>query len=209
MTKDIRILVVEDDGDYLQRILNRLEHYSYAAPDTARNEHKAQQCLEQAYYDVIVTDMRLEGNSGGGFAVVEEVERLSITSVVIVLTANDTVADCRKALRGGGRCWDYISKSMVENSALEVLHHSIQEAIDWHSGRGKQSRFKINSLMNNVIGDASTETELKLLKNAVAFAAYSVELPRDVSIAADQFIAVMNNEVDWRRLYGNRTPGNS
>lgn len=104
--KDIhtaRILVVEDDGDYLTQILSRMQKYGYADPDAARNETEAQQCLAQNHYDVIVCDMRLGSNGAGGFAVVDEVQRRNITSVVIVLTANDTVTDCRKALRGG-RC---------------------------------------------------------------------------------------------------------
>ena len=203
----MRILIVEDDHEYLQRILNLLARHGYAKPDTARNEHEAQQCLAAGYYDVIVTDMRLEGNSGGGFAVVEEVERLSITSVVIVLTANETVADCREALRGGGRCWDYISKMMeVEDSPLEELHRSIEEAIAWYSGRGKhqdEAWIKDNfdslqhaypdqfiAVMNNaVIENASTEAELReLLKNKQLplllplIRKITVELPRDMSI---------------------------
>ena len=177
MTTDLRILIVEDDSDYLDRILARLRNYGYTQLDTARNEKDAKQFLKEAYYDIIVTDMRLDGDGVGGFAVVEEVERLSITSVIIVLTANDTVEDCRRALRAGGRCWDYISKSM-EGSALEELHGSIQEAIKWYDGRGKrrdeawieenlqslQKRFpdRFIAVMNNeVLGDAATEDELR------------------------------------------------
>lgn len=205
MTRDLRILVVEDDSEYLQRIVNRLELHGYPTPETARNGMEARESLEQAYYDVIVTDMRLEGDSGGGFFVVEEVERRSITSVVIVLTANDTVADCRKALRGAGRCWDYISKSM-EGSALEELHQSIQEAIDWYSGRGQRQDEKwvednfsslremyadefIAVMNNEVIGHASTDRGLReLLKNEQLplFLPFvrriTVQLPRDVLI---------------------------
>lgn len=75
MIKDMRILVVEDDVHYLPRILKRLEDYGYATPDVADDEDEARQRLEEAYYDVIVTDMRLKGNSEGGFKVVEEVEK--------------------------------------------------------------------------------------------------------------------------------------
>ncbi|MCP4701844.1 MAG: response regulator [Gammaproteobacteria bacterium] len=125
-----RILVVEDDNDYLQRILSRLQKNGYTAPDTARNEEEARHCLEQNHYDVIIADMRLGSDNAGGFAVVDEVKLRNITSVIIVLSANDTVADCRKALRGG-RCWDYISKTMEEGSALEELHRSMQEALTW------------------------------------------------------------------------------
>lgn len=126
--------------------------------------------------------------------------------MIIVLTANDTVEDCRKALRGSGRCWDYISK-MMGGSPLEELHNSIQEAIKWYSDRGKrqdeqwiEDNFdslqktypdQFIAVMNNeVIGWAYTETELKkLLKNnqlplfLPLIHKIAVELPRDVPIA--------------------------
>lgn len=172
-----RILVVEDDGDYLERILTRLDKKGYAPPDTARSEEEARQCLEQSHYDVIVADMRLGQNSAGGFAVVDEVQQRNITSVVIILTANDTVIDCRKALRGG-RCWDYICKTMEEGSALEELHDSIQEALLWLNRWGNRHdeawiqdnldilREKyldqfVAVINSTVIESAATETELK------------------------------------------------
>lgn len=176
-THNARILVVEDDSDYLLRILSRLKKYGYAAPDTARTEEEAQHFLANRHYDVIVSDMRLGNNSSGGFAVVEEVQRRNITSVVIVLTANDTVADCRNALRAG-RCWDYISKTIAEGSALDELHKSIQDALTWlnHWGnrhdevwiqdnldslRGKYPNQFIAVINNTVIEAAKTKDELK------------------------------------------------
>jgi len=174
--ENARILVVEDDNEYLQRILKRLQRYGYAEPDTATDENQARACLDTHHYDVIVTDMRLGGNSGGGFAVVDEVQQRNITSVIIVLTANDTVGDCRKALRGG-RCWDYISKMMEETSALEELHQSIQEALTWLNRWGNRQdetwiqdnldslqenyRDQFIAVINNtVIESAASEEEL-------------------------------------------------
>ena len=51
--------------------------------------------------------MRLGEDSSGGFTIVEEIQQRNITSIVIILTANDSIKDCRKALRGG-LCWDYM-----------------------------------------------------------------------------------------------------
>ena len=172
-----RILVVEDDNDYLTGICRRLKRHGYADPDTASTEDEAREYLDNNHYDVIVADMRLGANSAGGFTVVDEVHQRNITSVVIVLTANDTVADCRKALRGG-RCWDYINKTMEQGSALEELHISIQEALAWLNRWGNQhdeiwiqenidelrkkypNQF-IAVMSNTVIEVAQTEDELK------------------------------------------------
>ncbi len=125
---NVRILLIEDNQGYLDRIIRRLKRFGYQSIDTACNETEARERLDRQHFDVIVADMRLDENDNGGFAVVEEVRARNITSMVIVLTANDNVADCRKALRGGA-CWDYISKTMQERSALEELHDSIQTAL--------------------------------------------------------------------------------
>ncbi|MDM8566473.1 putative DNA binding domain-containing protein [Candidatus Halobeggiatoa sp. HSG11] len=132
---NIRILVVEDDKDYLPRIIERLTKKGYQGIDTANNETEAKQKLEQNYYDVIVADMFLEGNTGGGFEVVEIIKQHKITSIVIILTANDSVKDCRRALKGY-LCWDYISKTMEERSALSELHDSIQQALEYSNRWG-------------------------------------------------------------------------
>lgn len=123
-----KILIIEDDPDYLERILTRLKKKGYEAITSVNTVEAAINELNHHYYDLIVADMRLGENSTGGFTIIEEIQRRTITSVVIILTANDSIEDCRKALRHGGLCWDYISKSM-EGSALDELHNSIQAGL--------------------------------------------------------------------------------
>ncbi len=165
-TNNARILIVEDDNAYLERILKRLKRYEYSEPDTAKNETEARNCLEKNHYDIIITDMRLDANSEGGFIVVEEVVKRNITSIIIVLTANDSVTDCRKALRGG-RCWDYISKTMTEGSSLEELNVSIQDALVYLNRWG------------NLKDKEWIENNLESLRNQYL----------------NQYIAVMNNTI--------------
>jgi len=78
------------------------------AIDTARNSEEATEKLEQSHFEIIVADMRLGTDDGGGFAVFEEVKKRNLSAAVIILTANDTVVDCRRAHRMGA--WDYISE---------------------------------------------------------------------------------------------------
>jgi ActR/RegA family two-component response regulator len=74
-THNVRLLVVEDDSDYLTRILTRLKRYGYADPDTASTEDEALHSLANNYYDVIVSDMRLGNNGSGGFVVIDSNSR--------------------------------------------------------------------------------------------------------------------------------------
>lgn len=128
-----KILVIEDDSDYLERILTRLNKKGYQAVTPVATVTDAINELSH-HYDVIVADMRLGEDSTGGFTIVEEIQRRNITSIVIILTANDSIKDCRKALRGG-LCWDYIPKTMTEGSALDELHYSIQTGLTSRDNR--------------------------------------------------------------------------
>ncbi len=76
--------------------------------------------------------MRMEQDDSG-FAVIHEVKARNLSSVVIILTANDTVSDCRTAFKMGA--WDYISKNMRGN-IFDILHESIQDAIAYFNRWG-------------------------------------------------------------------------
>lgn len=170
-----KILLVEDTPKYLEQLKKWLVRFGYQHLDTARNPEEAIEKLDHAIFEIIVADMRLSGNDGGGFVVFEEVQKRNITAVVIILTANDTVVDCRRAHRMGA--WDYISKNMKGN-VFEELHHSIQAALAYFNRWGNRKDEKwiednaaflqenytnqyVAVINNNVIESADTEAALK------------------------------------------------
>lgn len=175
---NVQLLIVEDNHRYLEQLIAVLrEDYGYQHIDTARNEEQTRQKLDQGDFHIIVADMRLEGRGDGGFTVLQEVNHRNIASLVIIMTANDMVGDCRKAFKMDA--WDYISKNIVEEEdPLDVLHQSIQEAITYFNRRGNQKDRNwiadyIEMLLQNyngkyiavlhgdVVESADTETELK------------------------------------------------
>jgi CheY-like chemotaxis protein len=130
---NVQILLVEDEDEYLLKGIDWLDRFGYQEISTARNAAQAKAKLDSKPFDVIVAEMRLDGDATGGFAVLDEVKKRNITSVVIVLTANDTVADSRRAFKEGA--WDYLAKSMKGN-VFEVLDQSILDAINSFNRRG-------------------------------------------------------------------------
>jgi ActR/RegA family two-component response regulator len=127
----VQLLVVEDNEGFARSLVRSLNKRGYQQITLAKDVEETKACLSQQTYDLIITDMRLGTDSAGGFAVLELV---GITSALIVLTANDTVKDCRRAFKAGA--WDYISK--MQGNSVEVLHTSIQEALRYYAKRGKQ-----------------------------------------------------------------------
>jgi len=130
-TEDVHLLLVEDNSGFLSELVNWLNDYGYRHIETASSVAQATEKLCDPF-DVIISDMRMEQDDSG-FAIVEQVKVRNLSSVVIILTANDTVIDCRNAFKFGA--WDYISKNMRGN-VFDALHDSIQEAITYFNRWG-------------------------------------------------------------------------
>ncbi len=123
--ENVHLLVIEDNTRFLDELLEWLrEEFGYREIVTATSAADAQDELANPC-DIVIADMRMERDDSG-FAILEWVKTRNLSAVVIILTANDTVADCRRAFREGA--WDYISKNM-RGSAFDALDASIQEAI--------------------------------------------------------------------------------
>lgn len=135
-TSNINILLIEDNLRYLDQLKKWLERFGYQHIDSAESAAEAKEKLKQNPPDIIITDMRMEEDDSG-FAIIDEVMKRHITFVVIVLTANESVEDCRRTLKERV-CWDYISKNMKGN-VFEELHKSIQKAITFFNRWGNRS----------------------------------------------------------------------
>lgn len=123
--ENVHLLVIEDTPRFLDELLSWLrEEFGYCEISTATNAQDAEEKLQNPC-DVIIADMRMERDDSG-FTILDFVKQNNLSTVVIILTANDTVADCRRAFREGA--WDYISKNM-KGSPFESLDASIQDAI--------------------------------------------------------------------------------
>jgi DNA-binding NarL/FixJ family response regulator len=121
----VHLLVIDDNPGFLEQALGWLkEEFGYQEVQAATSVADAEDKLKDSC-DVVIADMRMEQDDSG-FTILDYVQSNNLSTVVIILTANDTVADCRRAFRVGA--WDYISKNMRGNWA-EALDDSIQDAI--------------------------------------------------------------------------------
>ncbi|NER40001.1 MAG: response regulator [Oscillatoria sp. SIO1A7] len=123
---NVHILFIDDNLDVIDEArFWLLEEFGYQYLETATSSKDAQEKLEQGLFDVIVADMRMEKDDSG-FEILDWVNDNNLAAVTIVLTANDSVQDCRRAFKS--RAWDYISKNMRGNP-FEALDESIKKAI--------------------------------------------------------------------------------
>ena len=135
-SSNVRLLLVEDNPRMLEMIKRFMTRFGYTHIVEANTASQAKDLFDQGHFDVVVADMRMEAEDSG-FAVIEEVRRRNLSSVVIIFTANETWLDCRRAFRHRV-CWDYISKN-IEGNPYEELHNSIQEAITYFNRWGNRN----------------------------------------------------------------------
>lgn len=134
----IHILAIEDNPRYLEELLEWLQEFGYHNILTATTAAEAQEQLDPEkgqICDVLIADMRLGKDDSGGFAILDWVQAQNLSAVVIILTANATVPDCRRAFRSGA--WDYIAKDAPGN-IFESLDQSIEAAIAYLDRWGNQ-----------------------------------------------------------------------
>lgn len=95
-TSNVRLLLVEDDGRYLTHLISQLKKFGYQHLTSADSAAQAKEQLSKHHFDVIVTDMWME-REDSGFDVIDEVNKHALSSIVIILTGNESVDDCRTA----------------------------------------------------------------------------------------------------------------
>jgi len=172
-TSDVHILLVEDNPRFLQALKEELlEEYGYRHLYSARDTDEAKEKLSQRPFEIIIADMRLGGDVGGGFAVLDEVKTRNITSVVIIFTANDTVRDCRKAFKEDA--WDYVPKNI--HDPIGSLDESIQTAITYFNrwGGKREDEAWIEKHMVDLLDDYRGQY-IAVLNNSVLASAATEE----------------------------------
>lgn len=99
------ILLVDDEELILKSVSYALKKEGYQIT-TAQNGEEAVAKLKTADYDLVITDLQMEGMNG--IEVLKEVKRINPDTFVIILTAHGTLASVVDAKRLGAV--DYLLK---------------------------------------------------------------------------------------------------
>ena len=115
----VRILVVDDEEDFLETLVNRLNRRGMSAQG-ALSGCEALKMMEEKEFDVVVLDVRMPGMDG--LEVLREVKNRWPFVEVILLTGHGSVESGIEGMRLGA--FDYVMKP----ADLEVLIEKIQQA---------------------------------------------------------------------------------
>ena len=116
-----RVLIVDDETDHAEVMSDALDRLGNAR-DVAHNLDEALARLAKKQYDVIVTDLMMDGRPQG-LELLTHAMKLTPTPVVLMVTAHADIPTCKTALNEGA--FDYIEKPLdLEYFRLKVSQAS-------------------------------------------------------------------------------------
>jgi two-component system response regulator HydG len=116
MSKDMVILVVDDERDHADGIVEALEKICSKAIAVYSGEDAAE-ILRSEKVDIVVTDLKLGGDIDG-LQILEEAKKYNPQTEVILITAYATIDTCKEAIRQGA--YDYLVKP-IDIDQLRIL----------------------------------------------------------------------------------------
>ncbi len=135
------ILVVDDERDICRALEFLLSREGYKV-DTALSGEEALKKLKDKRYDLVLTDLKMEGMDG--IKLLEKVKEISPSTIVIIMTAYASVDSAVEAMKKGAS--DYIVKPFVnddvkltikrllEHRQLQLENQALRQQLSQHFG---------------------------------------------------------------------------
>ncbi len=117
-----QILVLDDEEIVGKRLKTALEKSDYDV-EVFQDSRQAVDRIAEKEFDIVVTDMRMEGI--GGMGVLERVFEKSPRTKVIVITGYATVEVAREALTRGA--FDFIAKPFKPDDLRKIIVKAVKE----------------------------------------------------------------------------------
>ena len=112
----LRVLILDDEPIVCKRLKPSLEKLGFEV-DTFTRSFEAMQAVEKAAYDIIVTDLKMEGMDGMRF--LQEAKKLHPETEVIVITGFATMETAKESFQKG--VFDFLAKPFKMGEILESV----------------------------------------------------------------------------------------
>jgi len=118
-----RILVVDDEVDFLETIVKRLNKRKLDATGVTSGE-EAIQALKEKLYDVVLLDIKMPGGMDG-IETLREIKRLQPLVEVLLLTGHASVETSIEGMKLGA--FDYLLKPMKFEDLLTKMAQAFEK----------------------------------------------------------------------------------
>ena len=131
-----RVLVVDDEADFLTTLVNRLRKRNLEVSGVASGE-KALGLLDKEPFDVVILDVKMPGMDG--VDVLREMKRKWPLVEVIMLTGHASIESGIEGMRLGA--FDYIIKPMDIDDLVDKMRKAFEKKSN-HQEKIRQAKIK-------------------------------------------------------------------
>jgi signal transduction histidine kinase len=174
-----RLLVVDDEENLRITTAAILEQEGYHV-ETASSGNEAVSLLESAEFDLVLTDLHMEG--GDGLSVLAEIRRRAPLTISVVLTGFASVESAIAALQQGA--YDYL----VKPCDIDEMKHTIKRGVEHRRLMlaEQEARFNLEQLNRDLERRVEERTaELSLLNEEL----------EEANRAKDIFLATLSHQL--------------
>ncbi len=118
-----KILVVDDERNIRKVLSNYLRKEGFSV-ETARNYEEAVSKVSELNMDLVLTDMRLPGQSG--LSLLQWIKRKQAFLPVIVITAFGSIDNAVEAIKNGAS--NYLTKPVDMDEMMAIIRHTLLKA---------------------------------------------------------------------------------
>jgi DNA-binding NtrC family response regulator len=157
------ILIVDDEKgqrDILEAILNREGYQTVSVP----GGREALKKLEQSEFDLILTDLKMQGISG--MELLETILAQNPDQSVIMMTAHGSVDSAVEAMEKGA--FSYLEKPLDRDKLLITLRKAFEQITLQHENRLLHKKLQDTITLPQIIGDHQKIKEVYRIVNKIA-----------------------------------------
>ena len=133
MVETFRVLVVDDEVDFLETLVNRLKKRKFEAEGVTSGE-AALERLKEKPFDVVVLDMKMPGGIDG-IETFREMRKIQPYAEVILLTGHASVETSIEGMKLGA--FDYLLKPVKFEELLAKLAAAIEKRVSRERKSGR------------------------------------------------------------------------
>ncbi|MBW2607574.1 MAG: response regulator [Deltaproteobacteria bacterium] len=131
------VLIVDDEEDFLETIIKRLNKRQVDASG-ARSGEEALELLKEKIFDVVILDIKMPGGMDG-IEALREIKEIQPLTEVILLTGHASVETSIEGMKLGA--FDYLLKPIKLDDLLKKIAQAIEKK-DTHDQKIRSAQIK-------------------------------------------------------------------
>ena len=176
---EARLLVVDDEESLRITTAAILEKEGYRV-NTAASGEEAISLLESTEYDLVLTDLHMEG--GDGLSVLSEIRRRAPLTISVVLTGFASVESAIAALQEGA--YDYL----VKPCDIDNMRHTIRRGVEHRRLMLAEQKARAD------LEQLNRDLEVRIAERTIELTVLNEELA-EANRAKDVFLATLSHEL--------------